>query len=69
MEKIIELLVNTEDVARWHRGMTGTIGIVDNNGTKQYEVKLKSKYKLKSGYTRMKFVVIKELTVGKYIVG
>lgn len=55
MEETIEILVNTEDVKDWHRGMTGQISIGDLTETTQYEVTCKSKYRLKSGITRIKF--------------
>jgi hypothetical protein len=58
MEELIEILVNSENVKGWHRGMTGQISVEDLHETTQYQVTCKSKYRLKSGVTRLKFIGI-----------
>ncbi len=52
MDLPIVIIVNTDDVKDWHRGMTGDIGFEG----KQYRVTCQSKYKLRDGWTRIRFV-------------
>ena len=52
MEQSVIIIVNTEDVKDWHRDMRGDIGFEG----KQYSVTCRSKYKLRNGWTRIKFV-------------
>lgn len=56
MEELIELITNPNDVADWHRGMKGEISVGTSGETKSYSVVCKSKYRLKSGDTRIKFI-------------
>lgn len=56
VEELIVLEVPPEDVADKHRGWTGSISVGTLEKRSQYKVTCKSKYKLKNGVTRIKFV-------------
>ena len=56
IEELIVLEVLTEDVADKHRGWTGNISVGTLEKHSMYKVTCKSKYKLKNGATRIKFV-------------
>lgn len=56
--KEIVIIVNTEDVKDWHRGMIDDIHVGASENIEHHKVVCKSKYRLKNGYTRIKFTTI-----------
>jgi hypothetical protein len=57
IQRLITIEAHTDDVTKYHRGWKGSISVYgDDNTAETYNVVLKSRYKLKNGNTRLKFL-------------
>ena len=58
MEKQIIINTNSEELKKYHRGDVGVIEITYDGKVERHEVRFISKYRLRSGETRVKLVTL-----------